>query len=210
MVKMTEGLIFYWTAWLLWGIVTFFMEKNHTRTLCAASILICLICSNVYISFSPYQMMLSFAFFMIVLAYKYVQAIKTWIQMLATFTIIIGYTSVRIWLVSTPLSLFMRETFFISIVMTLLIYFIIYDFKSQLILGFFGIAFGELFYSLISFTYHIDYTIGTLAFFDSLSLIVLFLLCIDQVKRGYQWLISKFITYQYSVGPHHEKLFKDC
>src|SRR5690625_4360168 len=207
---MTEGLIFYWTAWLLWGIVTFFMEKNHTRTLCAASILICLICSNVYISFSPYQMMLSFAFSTIVLAYNYVQAIHTWIQTLASFTIIIGYTSVRIWLVSTPLSLFMRETFFISIVMTLLIYFIIYDFKSQLILGFFGIAFGELFYSLISFTYHIDYTIGTLAFFDSLSLIVLFLLCIDQVKRGYQWLISKFITYQYSVGPHHEKLFKDC
>src|SRR5699024_12766775 len=122
----------------------------HTRTLCAASILICFMCSKVSISLSPYQMLLSFAFFMIVLAYKYVQAIKTWIQMLATFTIIIGYTSVRIWLVSTPLSLFMRETFFISIVMTLLIYFIIYDFKSQLILGFFGIAFGELFYSLRS------------------------------------------------------------
>lgn len=207
---MTDGLLFYWTSWFLWGIVTFFFVKNSTRILLATSILICIICSHLYIVFIPYQMIVSFGVLIVVLTFKYVQLNKTLLHLLATFTIIIGYTGSRIWFISTPLSLFITEQILISLFMTFLICIMMYNLHTRLIVGLLGIAFGEVFYSLISISYYMDYTIGNLAFFDQLALIILFILFVDQMKRSRQWLTQKLLTNHYSLKPRYERLSKDC
>lgn len=204
-MEMADGLIFYWTSWLLWSCITFFMPKNRTRTLLAICVLISIICSNMYINVSQYQIALSFCFLMIIITWLYAKLPKTLNHILGTFSITIGYAAIQIWYISSPLSLFIADQLLISTFMTLLIYLIVKHLNNQLIIGLFGMAFGEILYSFITSSYNITHSIGGMAFFDSLSCVVLLILLLEIVKQIRQWITKKIQPYNDLLNYTNEK-----
>lgn len=175
MVVLTNGPLFYWVSWLLWGIITFFWKKDRKRTMLACLILLSIISSNVYVKFGDATILMSFPVLMTGVIIIYAKTIDQFYDVIATFTIMIGYTSLIIWKEITPMWLFVPEVLIVPIFSSLLTFILVRELYKRLIICLLAVSIGELLYSFILSSYNVDTIIGDLSFFDYLATTLLFI-----------------------------------
>lgn len=175
-VKVESGLIFYWISWMLWVIITFFMEKTNQRLILASWILLILIGSNVYIELFTYSISIAFIFLFIGTLLLTTQSKRLYYSVFSSFTIMIGYIAILIWEKVTPVwFIFPRELFipfFIFVLLTLFSK----RFYHRLAIGLLGVSFAEIFYFFILSDGYVSSIIGKKEFFDHIAILIIFLL----------------------------------
>lgn len=180
---MGSGIIFYWFCWILWIIATFIMKKDKRRTFLACWILMLILFSNVYISIFSIQVSVSLLTLVGGTLFMRGKHPRIIFHSFASFTVTIGYIGILIWENYTPLRLFFPQLVTISFLLVLIITFLTNGLLNRLSSGLFGIACGEIIYSLIAANYAIQDTMGDMAFFDCVLLITMIILCQDLLLK---------------------------
>ncbi|SES80906.1 hypothetical protein SAMN05216389_102264 [Oceanobacillus limi] len=179
---MNDGLYFYWISWIIWVMVTFFMKKTSHRAYYATWILISIILSNVYITFSKYDISLTFLSVIIGGFFLVPQIPKTTYHLFCSFTLMIGYTSILIWEGQAPVWLFMPRFILIPLICIVMVCFLVKGLISRITVTLIGICAGELLYSYMLSNYYISNIVGEMVFFDSLFIILFILICLDLIQ----------------------------
>ncbi|MBP1949553.1 YphA family membrane protein [Virgibacillus litoralis] len=174
---MGSGLIFYWFCWVIWIVVTFFMKKDKRRAFLACWILLLILFSNLHFSINFYQISVSFLVFLGGTLLLHVKLPRLIFHSLISFIVSIGYIGMVICINITPLRLFFPQLITISLFLVILIMLLTNGLLNRLGTGLFGIACGEIVYSMIMADYSIPKTVGDMEFFDCVLIVTAILLC---------------------------------
>src|SRR5690625_4591201 len=139
----TFGLLFYWISWLIWVLVTFFMKKSKQRTLLFCSILLLIIFSNTYVTVGSFNISISYVLLLIGSLVIYTLLEKQFYHAFVSFTVMIGYSGLLIWINSTPLWLFLHELLIIPFVCNFIILLLTKGIYSRITTGLLGIRSEE-------------------------------------------------------------------
>jgi|SRR5690625_3303138 len=180
----TFGLLFYWISWLIWVLVTFFMKKSKQRTLLFCSVLLLIIFSNTYVTVGSFNISISYVLLLIGSLVIYTLLEKQFYHAFVSFTVMIGYSGLLIWINSTPLWLFLHELLIIPFVCNFIILLLTKGIYSRITTGLLGIVAGELFYNFILASYHFNQPIGDLMFFDRLLVTIALLLILHLILQS--------------------------
>nr|WP_139223961.1 hypothetical protein [Lentibacillus halodurans] len=104
---------------------------------------------------------------------------RTLFHVFGSFTIMIGYTAILIWMNHTPLNLFLPPLVTISCILFMLIILTTTGLWNRLACSLLGMSGGELLYSIIISGYLIPDMIGDKRFFDCILVITVAILCYD-------------------------------
>ncbi|TMN20692.1 YphA family membrane protein [Lentibacillus cibarius] len=168
---MSNGLIFYWLAWILWIIITFFMESAKQRTFLASWIMVLILLSNTYITIGEFSFSASYFVLFAVTICLHARISRTMHHVFISFTIMIGYTGMFIWGFSTPLGHFLPQLEVTVCLLVLLATLLAKGFWNKLITCLTGISGGEWLYSFILNGYSFQDIIGDMRFFDIVFLL---------------------------------------
>ncbi len=174
---MGNGLIFYWFCWLIWIVVTFFMKKDKQRLFLACWILLLILFSNLQLSINFHNISVSFIIFLGGILFLHVKLPRLIYQSIISFIVSIGYVGILIWVNITPLRLFIPQLITVSFLLLILIMILTNGLLNRLGAGLFGIACGEIVYSMIMANYSIEKTVGDMVFFDCVLIVTMLLLC---------------------------------
>lgn len=174
---MSSGLLFYWFSWILWIIVTFFMQKNRLRTLLACWILSVILYSNLYISINTFQISVSYLFLLAGTVILYARIPVMIFHVFGSLTIMIGYSAILIWENQMPFNLFFPSFLIISCFLFILITFITTGIWNRLACTLLGMTGGELLYSIVLSEYLIVEVIGDKRFFDFILVLTIAIIC---------------------------------
>src|SRR5699024_536677 len=179
---MDGGLLFYWFAWILWIIITFFMEKNKYRLLLACWLLLLIIGSDIYLSIGLLKMSLSCLIIFSGAVILQTKMSRKFFHVFASLTIMIGYTAVLIWENHLPIKHFFPPALINSCFLYLLTVIMTTGLWNRLACLLLGMAAGELIYSLLIANYAIPDMIGDKRFLDSVLMIVASIVCQDFIR----------------------------
>src|SRR5690625_398094 len=174
-----NGFLFYWMSWLLWVIVTFFLNKSKLRTILACWLLIIIFTSNTYVSIDNYTLLLGYVIFFLGVIFIHTLLPRPFYHLFVSFTIMIGYTSILLWKDGSSLSLFIPELIFIPIFSSFLILLLTTKLYSRVITGVLGMSTAELLYGYIIKEYHVNIKIVNKTVFDILFNMIIFLFFLD-------------------------------
>lgn len=174
---MGNGLIFYWLCWVLWIVVTFFMKKDKQRMFLSYWILLLILFSNLQLSIDFHNISVSFIIFLGGALFLHVKLPRLIYHSIISFIVSIGYIGILIWVNITPLRLFLPQLITISFLLLILIMLLTNGLLNRLGAGLFGIACGEMVYSMIMANYSIQKTVGDMVFFDCVLIVTMLLLC---------------------------------
>src|SRR5699024_1594483 len=191
---MDSGLLFYWFAWILWIIITFFMEKNKYRLLLACWLLLLIIGSDIYLSIGLLKMSLSCLIVFSGAVILQTKMSRKFFHVFASLTIMIGYTAVLIWENHLPITHFFPPALINSCVLYLLAVIMTSGLWNCLACLLLGMAAGELIYSLLIANYAISDMIGDKRFLDSVLMIVASIVCQDFILSLRQKISIRFQT----------------
>ncbi|MFC4557398.1 hypothetical protein ACFO3D_04145 [Virgibacillus kekensis] len=169
---MANGLIFYWLSWMLWIVITFFLNKSFIRTMAACFTLAMIFLAETYINLMSLKISLSYILLLGLLIVFQAKKKQLLLHTFTAFSVAVGYMGTLIWVNFTPLNLFFPSDAVIFVVLLLLISNIISKPKSRLVAGSLGITVGEIGYSLISIYYGYKDIVGDMGFFDLLTPVV--------------------------------------
>ncbi|WP_163969871.1 YphA family membrane protein [Oceanobacillus halotolerans] len=196
---MAEGLLFYWIAWMLWIIATFFMDKTRKRTFLAAWLLLTIIYSNKYVTFLTIEVSVSFIIILIGMMLLHARLPRLSYHLITSFTISIGYIAILLWEQQTPVWLFLPRAVLIPVICACLSILLTNDFQTRMVIGLVGITFGEAIYSFILAGYQLPETIGEMAFLDSVMMVIVIIFCIEvilQMKQRFTILLNNVMRWQ--------------
>ncbi|WP_068671993.1 hypothetical protein [Oceanobacillus sp. Castelsardo] len=194
---MEEGILFFWTSWLLWIIVTFLMKKSFRRTLLAYWTLLTIIGSSFYFYIGPFVFSLAIFILLggtIILMSKQT---KTIYHLLSAFTITICYSALLLWEKISPIWVILPREILISIIIGYLVTILSYNFRGRISICLFGMLTGEMIYSFILSGYGFQEVVGEKAFLDTLIYALLLLTVLDILHKGrikVTTLITKLLT----------------
>jgi len=203
-IVLMNGFLFYWMSWLLWVIVTFFLNKSKLRTILACWLLIIIFTSNTYVSIDNYTLLLGYVIFFLGVIFIHTLLPRPFYHLFVSFTIMIGYTSILLWKDGSSLSLFIPELIFIPIFSSFLILLLTTKLYSRVITGVLGMSTAELLYGFIITEYQVNITIGNLAFFDILFTTITLLFFIDRIQYGLLKSYARLATYKQTVTWQNE------
>src|SRR5690625_7117065 len=89
--------LFYLMCWLLWVIVTFFLNKSKLRTILACWLLIIIFTSNTYISIDNYTLLLGYVIFFLGFIFIHKLLPIPYYYLFVSFSIMIRSTSILLW-----------------------------------------------------------------------------------------------------------------
>src|SRR5690625_2567552 len=144
-----NGFLFYWMSWLLWIIVTFFLNNGRVRTILACWLLIVMITSRTYVVIDNYTLLLGYVIFFIGIIFIHTLLPRPFYHLFVSFTIMIGYTSILLWKDGTTVSLFIPELIFIPIFSSLLILLLTIKLYLRVITGVHGMSLSVFLYVLL-------------------------------------------------------------
>lgn len=187
---MYEQFLYFWLMWIIFIIVTFFMQTNRKRTFLMIWILLMITSTNLYISVQSIQISFNFILLFVGTIIFYVYNSFSAYKMILTFTIMIGYVSILIWQKITPIWFFMPSYFMIPVLIVILILLLIPNFYEQLPIGIMGIVFGQFLFEWIIISYRLHDVIGNKSFFIHVCFIILFLIFV----RATQITVNKMMN----------------
>ncbi|RYG73620.1 hypothetical protein EU245_05840 [Lentibacillus lipolyticus] len=169
---MSDGLIFYWFAWIGCIIVIFFMPDGKLRTFLMTCALLLIFLSYFQLTIAAFTFSLSYAVLLAVTFCLSARLPRTVFHFTVSFIVMIGYAGVLIWYVSTPLELFVPRLAMQPLVPFLLAILLTKGFRNRLISCLSGMAGGEWLYSIILSSYSLPDVIGDMRFFDTAIILV--------------------------------------
>lgn len=176
-----NGLLFFWISWILWVIVTFFMQKNLQRLLFAIYILLLIITSQIYISINEFTLSVSLLLTIVACLIALSKLKRPLYYTFISFTVMIGYMAILIWEKTTPVWMFLPRNLLIPMILLILIICLGGRLRERLTYSMFGICSGEMMYHMMFSNYFLSDVIGNLSFLDLLLVTV-----------GYNIMISVF------------------
>ncbi|GAB2574419.1 YphA family membrane protein [Gracilibacillus alcaliphilus] len=171
-------------AWVLWCLVTFFMKRSTLQYRYAVGLLMFIILLPYEVIIYQFPIRLAFLF---LLCFSWALIIRlklTWKQYGLIIMIGYLYSIYFIWRLTNPI---FTDRFFIAtavILGFLIISICVRTLDQRISLAISGVCFGQLLYSLICHSYHLQYTIEPLYSFQIL-LTILLLLAVQQVWKYY-------------------------
>ncbi|HEX6593450.1 MAG TPA: hypothetical protein VF095_02555 [Bacillota bacterium] len=199
---MIEGVIFYWFSWIFWVLITFFMKKSRRRTYLSFWGLLSIVCSNIYVKFYIFDIHVTliivwFGSFILLLTRETILY-----HFFASFTCMIGYTSILIWEHQAPVWVFGPRLIILSVISMLLVTFVATDFFNQCTIALIGMCTGEVLFNILLGNYYIQDVIGKMAFFDHLYTTLFLLIIVHSYRVVKQWLMNNGYVYQTSDRVH--------
>lgn len=175
---MLEGMFFYWVAWLLWILTTFFMKKNSTYRFATA------ICILILISLTPYEiavlgfqlnLAVIFLYFYILGHIILVKKVVGIHNLLCTYVLMLAYASFLLFELYDPVWILFNRVWMIACVLGYLSVMLFSDSKDRLHFLIIAIIQGEFLFAMIVRKIGFAYSVGTGQFLDTLSSAVLVL-----------------------------------
>jgi hypothetical protein len=173
-----EGIIFFWGGWLFWIHATFFINKKSPyRLKGTVCILLLLILVPFQLSFFGFQINTALLFLYMFSVFHVIQKNKlTCLYVfLSSFIIMLAYVSFLLFKLYDPAWVILNDHLMLGFVLVYLCVLL----QSDKILRFYTIAIGaiqgELLFSLIIKHLSFSYPIGSLSFFDCLTVASLLL-----------------------------------
>src|SRR5690625_148843 len=146
-IMLSFGLFFYWSSWLIWIMVTFFMTSRQYQQLLMISILMVIILANQYYMIGHFQISLAYSMILIGSCVMYRILKRQHYHLIVAFTLMIGYSGMIIWKNITPLWLFVPELLLIPLFCSCLVFVLAKGLKARLLTTMLGLSTGELFCS---------------------------------------------------------------
>lgn len=191
------GLYFYWLSWLLWIVVTFFQRSGKYKTSLSVGLLMIIIFANVLIPLKNYQFSLSFLLLLLLSIALFLKVKKPLYHVIIAFMIMIGYSGILLWILYTPLWLFLHELILIPLLCNIVIMILTRGLLQKITVLLFGMCFGELFSQLIFMSYGMQKGMGSLQFFDQLFTSLVVLLLLHGIQRGLQQVSEGLNNYKH-------------
>ncbi|WP_010530831.1 YphA family membrane protein [Lentibacillus jeotgali] len=188
---MNSGLLFYWFAWILWIIITFFMKKSKYRTLLACWLLLLIIGSSVNLSIDFLELSLSYLVIFSGAVILHANISGKFFHVFVSFTITIGYTAMLIWVNHLPIEHFFPPTLIISCFLFLLTVIMATGFWNRLACLFLGMTAGELLYTVIIANYSIPEVAGDKRFLDAVIVVAVSVVCYDFILGLMQKIVGR-------------------
>jgi hypothetical protein len=173
-----EGSLFYWCLWLFWVYITFFMNKqNPYRTKLALLILVVIIFSNLHFK------ILNFEFYgsgLLLLLLSYIILSKNKLGSLlyafiCSFIITISYITFNLFVIYDPIWVIFQKEWMMGICFSCLAIFLQNTLRGRLLIIVSGTMQGEILYAFYLNKFEFSYSIGTTAYLDAFSIIILLL-----------------------------------
>ncbi|MDM5331212.1 hypothetical protein [Neobacillus sp. CF12] len=173
-----EGSMFYWILWVFWVSITFFMNKqNPYRTKVAIGLLMVIILSNVHFMVGSFQFYAS-GIFMLLLSFIILGKKKLGPLLYAficSFIITISYVTFNLFVIYDPIWVIFQKEWMMGICMGCLAIFLQKSLKDRLLIIVSGTMQGEILYAFYLSKFEFSYPIGTIAYLDVTSLVILLL-----------------------------------
>lgn len=193
-----EGIIFYWTFWVLWICTTFFMSRtNPKRVKYTVIILISIILSSHSIHFLGLEVSVVSIFFLF-LAYFEVGKMKGKSMayfLITSFIIMLAYGSFQLFELFDPVWLILDRNWMFAVVLTYMTIMMHKEVFKRVIAIIFGSIHGEIVYSLVLDVYSMEIPIGSLQFLDVISISM----CLILAWSGFEKLTSLFEGHIYQL-----------
>lgn len=173
-----EGTMFYWTFWISWVYLTFILNKNHPdRLKLAVMVLLVIIFSTSHLVIGPFDIYVSM---LLLLLFSYAmlgEETRRTIFYLCICTLIISIAYVTFHLFETfdPIWMVFNREWMMGIVISYLSLLLQKTLKGRILIVVSGMVQGELLNGYILHSLHLSSQIGSLAFLDACSIIVLIL-----------------------------------
>jgi hypothetical protein len=173
-----EGSMFYWILWVFWVSITFFMNKqNPYRTKVAIGLLMVIILSNVHFMVGSFQFYAS-GVFLLLLSFFILGKKKLGPLLYAficSFIITISYVTFNLFVIYDPIWVIFQKEWMMGICMCCLAIFLQKSLKDRLLIIVSGTMQGEILYAFYLSKFEFSYPIGTIAYLDVTSLVILLL-----------------------------------
>lgn len=201
MIRLIDGVLFYWIAWFFCIIVLFFMKKNNWRHFLAFWLLLSIICANHYVDLNGYRLSLTFIIIYIGSFIVFTTLNHKAYHLFSAFTVMIGYVSFLLLENNSPIWLFAPRIILLSFMTTMIIILLTKHLYPRLMTGLVGICSGEMLYHLIVANYQMLEPVGEFVFFDTLLLILFFIFVIHlgaMVNRKIKNHMTKYQSFKRS------------
>jgi|SRR5690625_2274243 len=172
---MNEHFLYYWSMWMIFIIIYFFMPQNKNRSILIAWVLLLILCTDQYILIDGIQYSVAFFLLIVGAIVFYVYRSVSMYQIMVTFIVMIAYIAILMWKKITPVWFFMPSYFMIAVMSVMLILFLMYSFYGQLSVALVGLSFGHFIYELLMMSYKLHVFVGERIFFIHVSLTILLL-----------------------------------
>ncbi|MBD1222626.1 hypothetical protein GLV94_17790 [Virgibacillus halodenitrificans] len=167
-----SGLLFFWFSWMAWVILTFIMPKNEYRTELSCWLLLIIITSNLYFSFSGITLTVVVFVLLMGGGIWMIKLKRTFAHSLYSFVVMIAFASAQLWEANLPI-LYINPIFKITpFVLVIIIFFLTKQIQGQLIIGIIGMTFGDILFQYILYGYGLSVDIGGMEFLDELLLTI--------------------------------------
>jgi hypothetical protein len=173
-----EGSVFYWILWLFWVCITFFLNKhNPYRTKLAAVILLIIILSDVHFLVESFQFYAS-GLFMLLLSYIILSKKKLGSLLYAficSFIVTIAYVTFNLFVIFDPVWVIFQKEWMMGVCISFLAIILQTSLKDRLLIVVSGTMQGEILYAFYLSKFEFSYPIGTIAYLDVASLVIILL-----------------------------------
>jgi hypothetical protein len=175
---MMEGSVFYWILWLFWVCITFFLNKhNPYRTKLAVVILLVIILSDVHFLVESFQFYAS-GLFMLLLSYIILSKKKLGSLLYAficSFIVTISYVTFNLFVIFDPVWVIFQKEWMMGVCISFLAIILQTSLKDRLLIVISGTMQGEILYAFYLSKFEFSYPIGTMAYLDVASLVIILL-----------------------------------
>ncbi|MFP7493778.1 hypothetical protein SFC66_08335 [Terribacillus saccharophilus] len=171
-----DGFFFYWSAWISWILVTFFMRHSLARTLFGFAILLTISLTGFSVDFAG-RRIFAVVFLLAVIGFLFIFASKRVGRgTFGSICISIGYTGMLLWELTNPVALLVPRVLTFSLILFLLAVYLTRNFYLQLGIICLGFAIGEVIYIVILSIYGLDQEAGSFKALDVLGTVLLLLI----------------------------------
>jgi hypothetical protein len=173
-----EGIMFYWTFWMSWVYLTFILNKNHRdRLKLTVMVLLVIIFSTSHLVIGPFDMYVSV---LLLLLFSYTLLGEEtpgtiFYLCICTLIISIAYVTFQLFEIFDPIWMLFKKEWMMGFVISYLSLLLQKTLKARLLIVVSGLVQGEILHGYILHNLHLSNQIGTLAFLDACSIIVLIL-----------------------------------
>ncbi|MBP1969624.1 hypothetical protein J2Z83_001731 [Virgibacillus natechei] len=179
-----SGLLFYWFSWILWIVVTFFMEKSKNRTILACWILLSILSSDIYVVIGSYPVSIALLLMLTGSILLLLQSPHLIYHLSASFTIMIGYAAILLWEISSPILIILPRVILISFILGLVVILLAKGLYSQLGICLLGLSCGEIVHGLMLSSYGFNVSIGEMQFFDNVLFLLVIIVFVNGLHKG--------------------------
>lgn len=183
--RMLEQFLMYWLLWIIFIVVTFFMEKNSKRYVLTSWILFIICFSSLYITISEIELSVALLIILFGSFIYLVEVSFSMLQLTRAITVMISYCSLLIWEMLSPVWFFIPAYFLIPVILIFLTFILSHPLQQTYAFMLLGITLGQVLFDLLLSMYQLNQQIGMTSYFIYISLTTLLLISIRAILLLY-------------------------